>query len=119
MRLAVVFVVLVFPAALAIADEPAGSQAPNRVPVTRPDMKQALEDLKFRTPRIPAPELTSEELEKLGDRRNSLESRLRLRYLPQEMQSGGSRESDPNMSLTYEFKTMMFWIVARTNNCHY
>jgi alkylhydroperoxidase family enzyme len=30
-----------------------------------------------------------------------------------------SRNADENMSLTYQFKTQLFWIVARTNNCQY
>lgn len=30
-----------------------------------------------------------------------------------------SRNADENMTLTYQFKTMLFWIVARTNNCQY
>ncbi len=29
------------------------------------------------------------------------------------------RNADENMTLTYQFKTMLFWIVARTNNCQY
>lgn len=30
-----------------------------------------------------------------------------------------SRNADENMTLTYQFKTMLFWIVARINNCQY
>lgn len=30
-----------------------------------------------------------------------------------------TRNADENMTLTYQFKTMLFWIVARTNNCQY
>ncbi len=30
-----------------------------------------------------------------------------------------SRNADENMTLSYQFKTMLFWIVARTNNCQY
>ena len=40
------------------AEEPRSTPLP--VPLTRPEMKQALEDLKGRTPRIPLPELTEE-----------------------------------------------------------
>lgn len=101
------------------ADEPAASNVPNRVPLTRPEMKQALEDLKQRSTRIPVPSLSEEEQAKLGDQADKFEARLRLRYLPHEFQGKWSRDNDPNMSLTYEFKTMMFWIVARANNCHY
>jgi hypothetical protein len=102
------------------AEEPRSTPLP--VPLTRPEMKQALEDLKDRTPRIPLPELSEEEKAKLGER-ISYESRLRFHYMPAGDERGGgglfSREPDPNMSLTYEFKTQLFWIVSRTNNCHY
>lgn len=111
------------------ADGP--SAAPLPTPLTRPEMKQALEDLKERKIRIPLPELTEEDKAKLGDRADSYESRLRYHYSPggDERRSGGaggtrgtggfSREPDPNMTLSYEFKTMLFWIVSRTNNCLY
>src|SRR5262245_54619715 len=95
---------------------------PLPVPLTRPEMKQSLEDLKGRTPRIPLPALTAEERERLGERGAGYESRLRSHYSPRgEGQGGGffSREPDPRMSLDYKFKTMLFWIVSRTNNCHY
>jgi hypothetical protein len=99
------------------ADEAAG---PHAVPLTRDAMKQALEDLKKATPRIPAPPLTAAEKAKLAGRGDSVESRLRLHYLPAESRSGGfSREPDPNMTLDFAFKTMLFWIVSRVNNCHY
>jgi hypothetical protein len=95
--------------------------APLPVPLTRPEMKQSLEDLKARKPRIPLPELTEEEKMKLGERGASYEGRLRYHYLPGGEGRGGgfSREPDPNMSLDHAFKTMLFWIVSRTNNCHY
>ncbi len=102
------------------AEDPAA--APRPVPLTRPEMKQYLEDLKGRKPRIPLPEPTAAEKEQLGERGDSYEARLRLHYLPSEGRRGGagsSREPDPNMSLDYAFKTMLFWIVSRTNNCHY
>ena len=95
---------------------------PLPVPLTRPEVKQALEDLKTRAPRIPLPPLTGAEKEKLGQRGAGYEGRLRYHYLPGgEVRPGGgfSREPDPNMSLDYQFKTMLFWIVSRTNNCHY
>jgi alkylhydroperoxidase family enzyme len=84
-------------------------------------MKDLLEDLKARKPRIPLPELTPEEKTRFADREDNYESRLRYHYMPQgERQGGGfSRGSDPNMTLDYPFKTMLFWIVSRTNNCQY
>jgi hypothetical protein len=94
---------------------------PLPVPLTRPEMKQYLEDLKQRTPRIPLPPLTDEEKEKLGERGAGYESRLRALYLPtrEGRGTGFSREPDPAMSLDYPFKTELFWIVSRANNCHY
>ncbi|HUG17959.1 MAG TPA: carboxymuconolactone decarboxylase family protein, partial [Planctomycetaceae bacterium] len=116
------------------------------VPPSRPEMKKLLEDMKSRPLRIPLPELTAEEREQLGERAESYESRLRFHYLPPQEESvfgsrgrresssnsstSGSpesttarrdftRNSDENMTLTYEFKTMLFWIVSRTNNCQY
>lgn len=101
-------------------DEPRSVPLP--VPLTRPAMKQALEDLKGRKPRIPLPELSEEERQQLGERAATYESRLRYHYLPWAEARGGSglaRELDSNMSLDYAFKTQLFWIVSRVNNCHY
>jgi hypothetical protein len=104
------------------ADDPSSSPLP--IPLTRPEMKQYLEDLKARKPRIPLPELTEEEKEKLGERGSGYEGRLRYHYLPgSEARGGGgagySREPEPNMSLDFAFKTQLFWLVSRTNNCLY
>ncbi len=104
------------------------------IPATRPEMKQLLEDMKQRPPRIPLPEATVEERSALGERADDYESRLRYYYLIEaEGSAFGSRprngaqpamrdmrrNADENMSLTYEFKTELFWIVSRTNNCQY
>jgi hypothetical protein len=97
------------------------SAAPRPVPLTRPEMKQFLEDMKARKPRIPLPDLTDADKEKLGDRAENYEARLRYHYLGQnDMRGGGGpREADPAMSLDHAFKTELFWIVSRTNNCQY
>src|SRR5260221_1529519 len=55
---------------------------PRPVPLTRPEMKQLLEDMKARKPRIPLPALTEDEKAKLGERGAGYESRLRALYLP-------------------------------------
>ncbi len=105
------------------------------IPLTRDEMKRMLEDLKSRPIRIPLPELTDQDREVLGERAESYEARLRYHYLPAGEGSvfGGrppaagtpaplrdfTRNADENMTLTYPFKTMLFWIVARTNNCQY
>jgi hypothetical protein len=102
------------------AEEPATTPLP--VPLTRPELKQSLEHLKARKPRIPLPDLTEAEKAKLGEREASYEGRLRYHYLPAGDGRGGfglSREADPKMTLDYAFKTELFWIVSRTNNCHY
>src|SRR5262245_10585748 len=87
---------------------------PRPVPLTRPEMKQYLEDMKERMPRIPLPELTEEEKTQLGERGASYESRLRALYLPAGSGFGGGggsggRENEPGMTLDYKFKTQLFW----------
>jgi hypothetical protein len=111
--------------ALIRADEPGAKPLPT--PLTRPDMKQMLEDLKGRKPRFTLPPLTEAEKAKLGEskfgeRGRGYEGRLRSLYMPGGEGRGGigfAREADPKMSLSYEFKTQLFWIVSRTNNCQY
>jgi alkylhydroperoxidase family enzyme len=94
---------------------------PRPIPLTRPAMKTLLEDLKARKPRIPLPALSEDEKQKAGSRTDNYESRLREYYLPQAngQRGGFARGADSKMSLDYPFKTMMFWIVSRTNNCQY
>ena len=127
--------------------------APRPIPLTRPEMKEYLEEMKQRKPRIPLPPLTAEEKAALGDRDPGYESRLRALYMPAGdgrgfgLNFGGNRpggergdgksdggkapttgrgagggfgrDSDPAMTLDYKFKTSLFWIVSRTNNCQY
>ncbi|MFN7733880.1 MAG: carboxymuconolactone decarboxylase family protein [Pirellula sp.] len=111
---------------------------PRRTPTTRDAMKQYLEDLKDRKPRIPLPELTEEQrkAELENPRASGYESRLRSNYLENAPNAyltfGGSPAGgypnapannrtppDPIMSLDYAFKVRMFWIAARANNCQY
>src|SRR5205085_2523709 len=87
--------------------------------------KKYLEDMKARKPRLPLPPLTDAEKEKLGERGMGYEARLRYHYMPGGEGRGGrggfgfSRDPEPNMSLDHAFKTQLFWIVCRTNNCQY
>jgi alkylhydroperoxidase family enzyme len=96
-------------------------------------MKQALEALKDRTPRLPLPQ---------GDGQGGVNNgRMRAAYLPEGWGAGGGRGGrggrgdrqagrdgrrgfgrrgqDPNALLDYAFTTSMFWVVSRGNNCHY
>jgi len=101
--------------------------APRPIPLTRTTMKELLEDMKARKPRIPLPPLTEEEKSKLGERGAGYEGRLRSLYMPPgdnrgggaAFGFGGSKEADPNLSLDNKFKVQLFWIVSRTNNCQY
>lgn len=110
-------------------------KAPRPIPLTRPEMKEYLEDMKGRTQRIPLPELTDADKEKLGERSGSYEGRLRYHYMQQgdgqgpggQGRGGGGgaggggfgRDNDPDNTLDYAFKVQLFWIVSRTNNCQY
>lgn len=109
---------------------------PRPTPLTRPEMKQYLEDMKARKPRIPLPELTEEDKAKLGERGGSYEGRLRYHYLPQSGdgrgpggpggaggRAGGSGFSfgptGAEATLDNTFKVQLFWLVSRANNCQY
>ncbi len=118
-------------------------KTPRPIPATRTEMKELLEDMKKRPYRIPLPELTDKEKQELGERSTNYEARLRFNYIPpaegtvfgagrprgaapagapgspNAPRQDFSRNADENMTLTYQFKTMLFWIVARTNNCQY
>ena len=101
---------------------------------TRPEMKKRIEALKERTPRLPLPAPSADEIASGRPLVNN--GRLRSIYLPPSWQSflvpgwgsrsaprpsGGtaamlkSLEADPS----YAFKTRLFWIVSRTNDCRY
>src|SRR5437762_2517295 len=81
---------------------------PRPVPLSRPAMKQALEDLKDASPRVPPPELTKEEKANLGNRPATPEARIRARFLPPELTAGeSSRDPDPSMTLSHVFKTRL------------
>jgi Carboxymuconolactone decarboxylase family len=149
MRISVwVFGLMVASSAGVLGDDKGAEPRP--VPLTRPEMKEYIENMKLRKPRIPLPELTVEEKAKLGERGAGYESRLRSVYMAGVGGGGGGlgvgvggpggpggaggagaagkaaggggaigRNLDPNMTLDYAFKTELFWIVSRTNNCQY
>lgn len=94
------------------------SDLPKPIPQTRPEVKQALEALKQRQPRLPLPPLTEAERENAGDRPLVNNGRMSAHYLPASWrQARGGRDS--GMTLDYPFTTECFWIVSRGNNCHY
>lgn len=122
----------------------APEEAPRPLPLTRPELKRLIEDVKVRTPRIPLPELTDADREKLGTQADSYESRLRYHYMTgiddgrsgmgggrggqgtgagrgdRPRGEGGTRqENEPGMTLDNAFKVELFWIVSRVNNCQY
>lgn len=121
--------VLMLAMAIAGADDP--STQPKITPATREEVKEALERLKSRKPRLPLAEPTEEEIarnkEASAGNRSGLgaglvnNARMRAQHLPRELQTAGgfSREPDPKMSLKAPFPTELFWIVSRVNNCHY
>jgi alkylhydroperoxidase family enzyme len=115
----------------ALTGATAGDERPDApiVPATRPELKRILEGSKRSQPRLPLPPPTQEEIAEaktrpiapaLGGVINN--ARMRQLYLPAELigpNGGWSREPDPAMTLGPTFKTMLFWIVSRANNCYY
>jgi len=128
-------VLVLFSAAAAVAAD----DAPRPTPVTRPAMKRMLEGMKTRQERIPLPDLTDAEKAAAAEEPTALlyENRLRALYLPgTELRGylgfGGTApkrpnapppkvviEPDPAVTLDYGFKTRLFWIASRVNNCQY
>lgn len=112
--------------------------APRPTPLRRDEMKRLLEDMKNRKERVVLPPLTEEENLQTDARAISYESRLSRLFLPS---SAGARgylnfsgspnrvsrpndnrpvqEPDPTLTLDYGFKTRLFWIASRVNNCQY
>jgi alkylhydroperoxidase family enzyme len=102
------------------------SDAPKPVPATRPEIKEALEALKQRTPRLPLPASAEQ-----GGANNG---RMRALYIPEAWSGGapsrggpgrggrgtpGQRGNNSAPTLDYVLTTSCFWIVSRGNNCHY
>lgn len=115
---------------IAVAEEP----APSKPALTRPEMKQRIQALKNRTARLPLPAPTPEEIASGRSLVNN--GRLRSIYLPPSWQSfvvpgwGGSTNRPRPANTTallnalqaspdYGFKTRLFWIVSRGNDCQY
>jgi len=91
-----------------LAEEPAASPKP--IPQTRPEAKEALEALKRRSPRLPLPPPTAEELQRAAERSSQRSGgksergasglgggivnngRMRSLYLPAELLAAALRE---------------------------
>ncbi|MFO0953313.1 MAG: hypothetical protein U0835_19580 [Isosphaeraceae bacterium] len=113
---------LAAPLAWAAAPARAGSDAPPPVPANRTELKQALENSKRSTPRLPLPPVSDEDRARAKKSELGLvnNGRMRQYYLPKDVSGGGFlRGTDPAMSLGYPFQTMLFWVVSRGNNCTY
>lgn len=108
------------------------AESDNEPARTRPEMKRRIEALKDREARLPLPVLTADEI--ASGRRSVNNGRLRSLYLPESWQTNrsttaatqGSRSQNVNATLKqlqqapdYAFKTRLFWIVSRTNDCQY
>src|SRR5262249_39609171 len=115
------------------------------VPLTRDDVKRALEDSKHAKPRLPLPPPTEEEMAKAAEATKARAAakdvngrtarnrgfglvnngRMRNLYLSDYNTTGSgapagfNRDPDPAMTLDPAFRVMMFWIVSRGNNCTY
>lgn len=105
------------------------TNVPKVIPVTRPEMKAALEALKSREPRLPLPQLSPEDI--AAGRFSVNNGRMRSLYIPAEWSAprsrnrsseptaGARRGFDQSGSVDGTFKVWLFWIVSRANNCHY
>jgi AhpD family alkylhydroperoxidase len=98
---------------LVLAADPPPAADPKPVPVTREDVKQALEDHKKARPRLPLPPAD-------GPAARVNNGRFRAYYLPPEFRDFGfSRDPDPAMTLDNTYKVKLFWVSSRMNNCYY
>lgn len=125
-------------ASLLFASSVVVSYAADGPAATRPEMKKAIEALKGRTARLSLPAPTEQEIASGRPLVNN--GRLRSLYLPPSWQSflitgwGGSSARRPMTSPPtntasllksleatpgYGFKTRLFWVVSRANDCQY
>jgi alkylhydroperoxidase family enzyme len=125
-------------ASLLVVSSVMASYAADGPASTRPEMKKRIEALKGRTARLSLPPLTEQEIASGRPLVNN--GRLRSLYLPPSWQSfliagwGGSSARRPATSPPpntasllksleatpgYGFKTRLFWVVSRANDCQY
>ncbi len=123
--------------AVAMSATSFGAEPGDGLTKTRPEMKKKIEALKQRESRIPLPALTDAEI--AAGKRTVNNGRLRSLYLPESWLSSNNRLPNRpagappltdaqrlNQTLSsmqsqpdYPFKTRLFWIVSRTNDCQY
>ncbi|MFO0799806.1 MAG: hypothetical protein U0804_20225 [Gemmataceae bacterium] len=101
-----------------LVGQPAPSPEPKPVPATRTEIKAAMEGHKSARPRIPFPPGEGD-----GPLAKVNNGRFRAYYLPAEFGAGGTggRGGTPDDTATLDntFKTRLFWVVSRVNNCYY
>jgi alkylhydroperoxidase family enzyme len=121
-----------------VPQTPDVANSPRPTPIRRDDMKKLLESMKNRRERVMLPPVTEEEKSQTDPRATSYESRLSKFFLPSTSGARGYlnfsgspartnrptdnrpvQEPDPNLTLDYGFKTRLFWIASRVNNCQY
>lgn len=113
-RIRFIFPALLLAALMGHLDAAEPSDQPKIVPVTRDEVKEALDQLKNRKPRFPRRERTEAEKARPQGQGNATGTDRQRRG------GGGlSRGDDPVMSLDNAFAVELFWIVSRINNCHY
>ncbi len=112
-------------ALLVAADPPRPpSPDPKPVPATRAEVKAAMEGHKTARPRLPFPPGEGD-----GPLAKVNNGRFRAYYLPAEFGAGGTGgrtapgtgagTPDSASTLDNTFKTRLFWVVSRANNCYY
>jgi AhpD family alkylhydroperoxidase len=102
-----------------LVGQPAPSPEPKPVPATRTEIKAAMEGHKTARPRLPFPPGEGD-----GPLAKVNNGRFRAYYLPMEFRDfgiGGGRGGTPDAAATLDntFKTRLFWVVSRVNNCYY
>ncbi|MCY2985449.1 MAG: hypothetical protein NTY15_17625 [Planctomycetota bacterium] len=134
------FAQLASPASQGASDATGSRDQPRPTPTTRPEMKRLLEDMKTRKERIPLPPLSDIDKESSDPRTQGYEGRLGKLFLPTTngargyLNFSGSQKRNPAvtqpsnrpaveedlaLTLDYGFKTRLFWIASRVNNCQY
>jgi alkylhydroperoxidase family enzyme len=124
-------IILAVMVSLALPIVSRADDAPATVAATRSELKEWLEKSKQSKPRLPLPPPTEEEIAAAKTKSRSgggapglggivNNGRMRQLYLPTELRGGGfTREPDPALTLSSAFKTELFWVVSRGNNCAY